>query len=151
MRDRPLNDRGRKAARRIGEELAARKLRFDLVLASKAVRVRETVAVAGEAYDFGTDVRYDNELYGAGEELLMAVIRAIPDENQSALIVGHNPGLEQIVADLTRDDAAGYRERVVGKFPTAALAVIDLRVEQWEQVGPGRGEIVELILPRELD
>ena len=149
--DRPLNDRGRKAARRIGEELASRGLRFDLVLASEAVRVRETVAGASEAYDFGRDVRYDDELYGAGAELLLAVIRAIPESDQSALIVGHNPGLEQIVADLTRDDAAGHRDRVASKFPTAALAVIDLSVEQWEQVGPGCGDIVELILPRELD
>ena len=149
--ERPLNDRGRKGARRVGAEMAARGLHFDLVLASEAVRVRETISVASENYDFGPDVRYDDELYGAHEDLLMAVIRAIPEKDQSALIVGHNPGLEKLVASLARDDAAGHRERVATKFPTAALAVIDLGVEQWEQVSPGCGEIVELILPRELD
>ncbi|NUR14462.1 MAG: histidine phosphatase family protein [Bradyrhizobium sp.] len=149
--ERPLSDRGRKAAGRVGEELKARKLHFDLVLASAATRVRETVAGVGEEYKLGPDVRFDDELYGASEEMLLAVIRALPEKMQSALIVGHNPGLEQVVAALTRNDAAGLRDRVEGKFPTAALAVIDLPVEQWEAVEVGVGTIVELIVPRELD
>ena len=149
--DRPLNERGRNAARRIGEELAARKLRFDLVLASKAVRVRETVAEVSKAYDFGSDVRYVEGLYDASEELLMAVVRAIPEKDESVLLVGHNPGLQQLLATLTRADPNGYRERVATKFPTAALAVIELSVDQWEQVIASCGEIVDLILPRELD
>lgn len=149
--DRPLNDRGRKAARRIGEELAVRDLHFDLVLASSAARVRETIAGAGEKFAFGPDVRFDDELYAAGEDLLLAVIRAVPEKIHSALIVGHNPGLEQVIATLTRDDPAGHRDRVATKFPTAALAVIEFQLEQWEQIGPGSGTIVELILPRELD
>jgi phosphohistidine phosphatase len=128
--DRPLNDRGRKAARRIGEDLKARQLRFDLVLASSAARVRETIAGVGEEYEFGPDVRFDDELYGASAEMLFAVVRALPEKMTSALIVGHNPGLEQVVAGLTRNDESGYRDRVEGKFPTAALAVIDLPVEQ---------------------
>ena len=149
--DRPLNDRGRKAAGRIGEELKARKLRFDLVLASSAARVRETIAGVGEEYEFGSDVRFDDSLYGASAEMLFAVVRALPEKMISVLIVGHNPGLEQVVAELTLDDASGYRDRVEGKFPTAALAVIDLPVEQWEAVEVGVGTIVELIVPRELD
>ena len=149
--DRPLNDRGRKAARRIGEELKARKLKFDLVLASAAVRVRETLAAAGERYEFGPDVRFDDELYGASEEMLLKVIRALPEKMQSVLIVGHNPGLELIAARLAGDDGRGLRDRVEYKFPTAALAVIELKTECWEQVIPGGGEIVELILPGELD
>ena len=149
--DRPLNDRGRKAAGRIGEELKARKLRFDLVLASSAARVRETIAGVGEEYEFGSDVRFDDELYGASAEMLFAVVRALPEKMISVLIVGHNPGLEQVVAALTRNDAAGLRARIAKKFPTAALAVIELDVGQWERVSPGCGEIVELILPRELD
>ena len=149
--DRPLNDRGRDAARRIGEELTNRKLRFDLVLASAAARVRETLAGVGETYDLGPDVRYDDELYAVGEEMLLAVVHAVPKKVGSVLIVGHNPGLEQLVASLTRDDGNNFRRRVMVKFPTAALAVIDLDVEHWEEVDRGRGEIVELILPRELD
>ena len=149
--DRPLNDRGRKAARRLGEELKARSLHFDLVLASSAVRVRETLAGVGEEYEFGPDVRFDDELYWASEEMLLAVIRALPEKMQSVLIVGHNPGLEHIVARLSSDDGRGLRDRVENKFPTAALAVIDLRTDHWEDVERGSGEIVELILPRELD
>lgn len=149
--DRPLNDRGRKAARRIGEELKVRELHFDLVLASSAARVCETLAEAGAEYEFGPDVRFDDELYGASEAMLLRVVRALPEKMQSVLIVGHNPGLEHIVARLSRDDGRGLRDRVENKFPTAALAVIDLRTDRWEEVERGSGEIVELILPRELD
>lgn len=149
--DRPLNDRGRKAARRIGDKLKVRKLHFDLVLASSAARVRETLAGIGEEHDLGPDVRFDDELYGASAEMMIHVIRALPERLGSALIVGHNPGLEQLVAGLTRDDDAGLRDRVAIKFPTAALAVIDFAVEQWEAVEAGTGTIVDLIVPHELD
>lgn len=149
--DRPLNERGRKAAWRLGEELKARQLHFDLVLASAATRVRETLAGVGEEYEFGPDVRFDDELYGASEEMLLAVVRALPEKTQSVLLVGHNPGLELIVTRLARDDGRGLRDRVENKFPTAALALIELETERWEDVERGGGEIVDLILPRELD
>ena len=67
------------------------------------------------------------------------------------LIVGHNPGLEQLITELTLNDGRGLRERVAGKFPTGALAIIELPAKRWAEVEPGSGEIVELILPKELD
>jgi phosphohistidine phosphatase len=70
---------------------------------------------------------------------------------KAPLIVGHNPGLEELIAELTRDDHEGYRRRVAGKFPTGALAIVELPARRWAEVAPGSGEIVELILPKELD
>jgi len=70
---------------------------------------------------------------------------------KAPLIVGHNPGLERLIAELTRDDRNGLRRRVVGKFPTGALAVLDLPAKSWSKIERGTGEIVELILPKELD
>ena len=75
--------------------------------------------------------------------VLLDMVRAIPEEATAPLIVGHNPGLQQLVLNLTGND------RVREKFPTAVLAVIGLTTSSWKEVE--RGELSELILPRELD
>lgn len=147
--DRPLNARGTKAARRIGEEMKARGLSFDLVLASTAKRVRETLE--GVTETFGTlPIRFDAELYLASEQLLLDRIRAVPDDAASLLLVGHNPGVERLVADLSRDDEGGLRNRVIAGFPTAALALLELPADQWTDTRHGEADFVDLILPREL-
>jgi len=146
--DRPLNGRGRKAARQIGEAIRERGDKFDLILASPAERVRETLDGAGE---LGAAVKFEPSIYLASEDQLMSLLRGVAPKARSLLLVGHNPGLEQLVAAISRDDDAGFRRRVQGKFPTGALAIVDLDVKSWADVQPGCGEIVELILPRELD
>lgn len=148
--DRPLNRRGEAAARRVGEEFRARKLKFDVVLASPARRVRETLDRAGEAYG-PLRARFDEAIYLAPEPLLLDLLRSLPDEVESLLLVGHNPGLERLVADLAVDDERGLRARVIGKFPTAVAAILDLPVDCWTDLAPAAGTIAELIIPRELD
>jgi phosphohistidine phosphatase len=149
--DRPLNERGWKAARRIGRELTKRGLKFDLVLSSTAARTRETIDGVQEKYDFAAPIEFEPQLYGASETALLEIVRALDEKVKAPLIVGHNPGLEQLVAGLTRNDSEGLRQRVAGKFPTAALAILELPAKRWEEVEPASGEVVELILPRELD
>ena len=141
--NRPLNDRGWKAAWRMGREMSARGMQFDLVLASAAARVRETIDGVQRHYDFGAaPIRFEPRLYGASEATLLEIVRALPESVRAPLLVGHNPGLERLIAELT----GGIR-----KFPTAALAVVELPEKLWAEVEPGAGEIVELILPKELD
>jgi phosphohistidine phosphatase len=149
--DRPLNDRGWKAARRMGTELKRRGMHFDCVLASTAARVRETIDGVQEKYDFGVPIRFDQRIYLASAETLLALVRGLGDEIGAALIVGHNPGLERLIVELTHNDKRGLRAKVDGKFPTAALAEIGLPAKHWPDVAPGSGEIVELILPKALD
>jgi phosphohistidine phosphatase len=149
--NRPLNDRGWKAARRMGRELKHRGMRFDLVLASMAARVRETIDGVQEKYDFDAPIQFEPRMYGASAEILLSLVRALPDSVHAPLLVGHNPGLERLLIELTRDDDDGLRDRVAGKYPTGALAVIELPADHWADVAPGCGEIVELILPKELD
>lgn len=134
--DRPLDERGRADARRLGQELKSRCKRFDLVLASEALRVRETVAELAEGYGEELPVQFDEELYGATATALLGLIRAIPDQYAAPLIVGHNPTMQQIVLDLT-DVAVG--------FPTCALGFVALPVQHWREVAPGQSEISELI------
>ena len=142
--ERPLNERGRAAAALIRRAVEKRALTFDVVLSSPSARTRETLAL------IGIDAEWDEGLYLAGPDRLMGVVRGLSDGAQSALIVGHNPGLHELVLKLGRQDAAGFRQRVLGKFPTGALAVLTLGIESWSQAAPGCGEIAELLLPREL-
>ena len=148
--DRPLNERGRKSARLMGRELRKRKMRFDLVVASAAVRVQETLEEFAEGYGEDLEVGVESRIYEAGVQTLMDVVRAIPDRVEKAMIVGHNPGLQQLVLALASDGGKGLRERVESKFPTAAAAVIELDIKKWGDAGAGSGRIRELILPREL-
>lgn len=149
--DRPLNDRGWKTARRLGKELKHRHMRFDLVLASSAARVRETIDGLQEHFDFDAPIRFEPELYLASAEELLSIVRALPESVQAPLLVGHNPGLQRLVVELTKDDRQGLRDRAAEKYPTGALAVLDLRADAWSDIAPGSGEIAELIFPKELD
>lgn len=149
--DRPLNDRGRKAARRIGEEMNQRRMRFDHVVASPAQRVRETLDGVAGGYGGRFETEFNERIYMADVRTLLEAIRSIPDDSARPLLVGHNPGLEQLLARLTSDDEHGLRGRIVGKYPTGALAVVEIPADGWRDVEEGSGRIVELILPRDLD
>ena len=150
--DRPLNERGWKAARRMGRELKHRKMTFDVAIASPAARVRETLDGVSEAYgDFPFPVRFDERIYMASSDALLELVRALPEQAKSALLVGHNPGLERLIVALTSDDERGLRGRVAEKYATAALAVVELPAKHWSEVEFGSGKVVELILPKELD
>ncbi|HEY6048001.1 MAG TPA: histidine phosphatase family protein [Sphingomicrobium sp.] len=149
--ERPLNERGRKAAERMGRELRSRRFRFDQVIASPAVRVRETVKMLAEGYGEPLDVRFEPQLYGASLGDLLHLVRSIPSAVHAPLLVGHNPGLHELVLALSNDKADDLRGKITGKFPTAAVAVIALPAVRWDEVEPHSGEIRELILPKELD
>ncbi|MES2119697.1 MAG: histidine phosphatase family protein [Pseudomonadota bacterium] len=148
--ERPLNRRGEAAAHRVGEKFGARKLEFDLVLASPAKRVRETLDRVAETCG-ALPVRFEEALYLAPELTLLESIRAAPDEAESLLLVGHNPGLERLIVDLALDDGGGLRARVIGGFPTAAVAILDVPVDRWNEVASARATIAELLVPRALD
>ena len=149
--DRPLNDRGHAAAKRIGQEMDGQGMRFDCVLASQALRVHQTLDGVQEEYRFATEIRFEPRVYLASANELLALVRAFPESCESALLVGHNPGLHELLLDLTDRDEEGLRDRIRGKFPTAALASVELSAQSWSDVKLGTGKIVELILPRGLD
>jgi phosphohistidine phosphatase len=149
--NRPLNDRGWKSARRIGRELEKRGMKFDLVIASPAARVRETIDGLKEKLRLNVEIRFEPRMYAATEEMLLNIVRDIRESSHAPLLVGHNPGLQQLIVALTHGDGHDLRRRVEQKFPTAALAVIELPAHRWTRVKPATGEITDLILPKELD
>jgi len=149
--DRPLNARGRKAARLMGREMTERGMQFDSVLASPAIRIRETIDGVAEGHQLPTPIRFEPRIYEARVSELMELIGTLPDEADSALLVCHNTSAERLVLKLTKDDERGLRKRVEEKFPTAALAEIELPIDQWSEVQPDAGALVELIYPGDLE
>ncbi len=149
--NRPLNDRGRIAARRIGRLLQDGGYGFDLVLASPAARVRETIDAVEEEFSFESPIQFEHRLYLASEELLLTSLRGLPEACSAPLLVGHNPGLQQLLVKLSTDDDAGLRGQVARVFPTSALAILKLPARRWSTVEPASGTITGLILSADLD
>lgn len=148
--DRPLNPRGRRAARTVGAEMKGQGLGFDRVLASPARRVTETLEEVAAGY--GAIVpHYDERLYLAPVATLLDIVRHAPDDVDRLLVVGHNPGMEELALRLARRDSDRLRGEVEIKYPTGTVAEIELPVERWAEVKEGTGRIVRFIRPRDLD
>ncbi|HYN46335.1 MAG TPA: histidine phosphatase family protein [Allosphingosinicella sp.] len=146
--DRPLNPRGEKAARAMGRELRRLGIVFDSVLASPAARVVGTIAGLREV---GCPIApdYDQRIYLAPARTLLGIVRAADDSHERLLIVGHNPGMEQLALLLAGGGA--LREQVATKYPTGALAEIRFDVPGWRDVEEGAGALERFIRPRDLD
>ncbi|MEA3045249.1 MAG: phosphohistidine phosphatase [Sphingomonadales bacterium] len=145
--DRPLNARGREAARAMGREMRALGLAFGGVIASPAARVTGTIAELGESYG-PLDPAYDERLYLAAPDTLLALVRATGDAHESLLLIGHNPGMERLALLLSR--GGPLRDAVALKYPTGALAEIHFAVDQWRDVAESGGTLVRFLRPRDL-
>ena len=139
--DRPLNQRGLKAAPAVGRLIRKRKLQLDLVLSSPAERARQTTQLVLEAASLKTELRYDERIYEASAARLFEVVSQIDDEADLVMLVGHNPGLEELLSALTGEALS---------FPTAALACIELNIEKWNKVRAGGAQLEWLAKPKEL-
>lgn len=147
--DRPLNARGRRAAKTVGREMRGLGLNFDQVLASPALRVVETLAEVEKGFGRALGTRFERRIYLALPETLLEIVRGSGDSASSLLLVGHNPGLESL--SLLLSGAGELRDEVAIKYPTASLAQISLPAERWAQVSEGTGTITRFIRPRDLD
>lgn len=138
--DRPLNRRGRAAAPEVGELIRQEGLLPDLVISSSAVRARSTAELAAEAGGFDCEIQITRDLYAADPEAILAVLAGLNDRFDRVLIVGHNPGVEDLVFQLTRQ---------IRSMPTAALAWIELDAERWQELGlRTRGKLNNLWTPK---
>jgi phosphohistidine phosphatase len=148
--ERPLAARGIRAARRIAGYLEAKQVRPDLVLCSSARRARQTLDEVQPALGDAVDVQIADELYGAGSSAIMRRLRAVDPAVSSVLVIGHNPGLEDVASDLARDGDPAAMRQLQTKFPTAALAILDLGRDDWARLGHGLGYLTAVVLPRQL-
>lgn len=141
--DRPLNKRGRRDAPRMGQLMAEKKLAVDLALCSSARRARDTAFTVLHEAGYEGETRILRSLYMADPEGLVEALRRLEGEPERVLVIGHNPGLEELVQALT-----GETE----ELPTAGLAVIDLAIDKWTDIvlGKGQGKLAGLWKPKEL-
>lgn len=150
--DRPLNQRGRKGAALMGMHIRDNAVGWQRVLASPAVRVTQTLEIACEAAGETPPITWDRRIYLASSATLIDILKEISDGPGSVILVGHNPGLEDLIFDLVPDDGASpLRDIVEEKLPTAAYAVLELAIDDWSELAPGCGKIRHLVRPRDLD
>lgn len=152
--DRPLNERGRKDAPRVGIEMQHRRYLPDLVLCSTALRTKETWEHVMPELDGSPAVRFLDELYLASAKAITDIVRKKGDDYPVVLVIGHNPGLEDCAQALSRKPQSD-QERICAnalaeKFPTCALAVLDFEVPSWRSIAPGTGTLHDFIRPKSL-
>jgi phosphohistidine phosphatase len=140
--DRPLNKRGKRDAPRIGERLQQVQLRPDLIISSTAKRARKTASRAAKRCGYEGIIELDGTLYLAPPEAYLAALRKIDEQVACTLVVGHNPGLEQLLALLTGHDT---------HLPTATLAHVQLDIATWSDVNSQtRGTLIAIWQPTAL-
>ncbi|CCK31679.1 hypothetical protein BN159_7300 [Streptomyces davaonensis JCM 4913] len=145
---RPLAPRGRRDAPAAGRALAESDLLPDLALCSTAVRARQTWELASAEWGTPPPVRYLPRLYAAEATELLAAVHEAPAEVETLLLIGHNPGLEDLVTALAGDSLDDALDRVREKFPTSAVAVLAWRGTAWSALAPGTALLTWFTVPR---
>lgn len=147
-RDRPLAARGLKDAPRMGAYMAHHKLMPRQALVSPARRTRETWDGLASALSTSIPVFYEDRLYDAGPEEILAVIRETRPSIRALVVVGHNPGLHETARVLIASGDVEARERLNEGLPTSGLAVIDFAGNDWEKLHPHSGRLERFVTPR---
>ena len=149
--DRPLNAKGKRAARTMGRHMREEGMVFDHVIASPATRVVETLDELWQGYGRSQGRALDKRVYLASADTLLELLHEAPDAAESVLLSGHNPGMEELVLLLVPDGSSDERGSVEEKFPTASLAEIRFDAGHWEDLRPGTGTLTRFVRPRDLD
>jgi phosphohistidine phosphatase len=144
-RDRPLAPRGKRASKVMANYLRDERIVPDLVLSSPSVRTQETLERVGVGER--SKVQIEDEIYGASEDDLLEVLRRVPDEVDSVMLIGHNPSLQALAVTLAGEGSEISSMRQ--KFPTAGLATLDFD-GGWRQLAPGVAELASFVRPKEL-
>ena len=146
---RPLAPRGVRAAGAMARHLRAAAVAPDLVLCSPARRAVQTWEGVAPGVPPDTAVEVDEAIYHADADELFARLRDVRSRIRSVLLIGHNPGLQDLAVDLVGSGDVGLRERLLTKFPTGALATIDVPGD-WHDLTWGAASVLALVVPREL-
>jgi phosphohistidine phosphatase len=145
--DRPLAPRGRRAAKLMAKHLARERIALGLVLCSPSKRTRQTLERLAPVLGKSADVHIEPELYGAPARDLIEVLHEVSDEVESVMLIGHNPGIQDLALSLAR--AGSEIPRLRSKFPTAALATLEVN-GTWRELAPESARLVSFVKPKEL-
>lgn len=147
--DRPLAPRGHRAGKRIRDHLEAAGVSPQLVLCSSAVRAVETWDAVRAAFSGDLGVETEDGLYLAGSESLLSRLNDLPDAVDTALLIGHNPGIAHLALGLAGSGDGEALERMTHKYPTGGLATLTFE-GPWADLAWGDAELIEFVVPREL-
>jgi phosphohistidine phosphatase len=148
--DRPLAPRGREAAPRMGRFIAAHDMEPDLILCSSAQRTCETLELIRSELMTKPEVVFSEDLYLAEPEEVRATILARAGVHKRVMVIGHNPGLQQLVLELSGAGRRSDLEAIRTKFPTAGLAVLNFTATRWADATPKTGILRLFMSPRRL-
>jgi phosphohistidine phosphatase len=151
--ERPLAERGHRAAPIMARYLQTLGLRPDLVLCSTAVRARTTLDYIVPALD-GVPIIYDRRIYTFSGRDLMLQLRQLLPTTDSVLVIGHNPALQQaalVLAERRDLSETAPLQSVRERFPTASFAAFDCDVEEWSDLAPGTCTLTNFASPSDLD
>jgi phosphohistidine phosphatase len=146
--DRPLNQRGRASMVPLGLYIDEKKLHPDSILCSSARRTRETLGLLLPWLRGEATVRIERGLYLASADELLLRLRRVEDEASCLLMIGHNPGFEDLAGTLAGSGDVFASTAMQEKFPTASLAVLDFDTPHWADIAPGRGELRAFVTPK---
>jgi phosphohistidine phosphatase len=146
--ERPLAPRGHRDAKRIAKYLARLEIEPELVLCSSATRTLETLELVQPAFSATSMVRLESELYAASSAELLERLRAVPETVASMMLIGHNPGLQDLALALASEGAE--LDRLQAKFPTAALATLTVPRTPWSQLSEGDAVLSAYVVPKQL-
>lgn len=145
--DRPLNGRGRRDGRAAGAWLAEHAGPIDRVLSSTSTRTRLTWERATAGGAVADQVTFHRELYGEGSEAFVRLIRSLPESVRTALVLGHWPDVEELTRRLAPRDRHRGWERMDVKFPTSAIAVLEVP-GSWTELKDGAARLNDYAVPR---
>jgi len=149
-RERALNARGQGDVPVIGAYMARHRLVPDLAVVSTARRTRETWDRLAAALAKKPAVTFEDRLYNAGTQAILAVLKETSPAVRTLLIVGHNPGLHDVARHLIASGDVEARERLNEGLPTSGLAVIDFAAESWRKLHSHGGRLERFVTPRSL-
>ena len=151
-KDRPLAPRGRKACRPLGRFLAELAPPPAQVLCSTALRTRQTWEGCAEAGQLDWPVAFREELYLASADQLLRRIQQVPDTAAAVLLIGHNPGMEELARALAgQGSERAALARLAEKYPTGGLAAFAVPMASWKELAPGAAKLIGFETPKRLE
>lgn len=148
---RPLVERGRRDAARIGAYMASHGLRPDRVLVSPARRTQATWKEASAAFKPAPGASMVERLYEATPHTIFAAIKEAPARAHTLLVIGHNPGLHELALMLIASGDIDARALLREKLPTSGLVIIDFAFDDWDKLHPQSGRLERFVSPKSLD
>ncbi|MEQ8397109.1 histidine phosphatase family protein [Thalassobaculum sp.] len=148
--DRPLTARGERAAVAMAAYLRQEGIAPDLVLCSTARRTVDTLAALRSVLSKSARTKITRDLYEVGSEALLDRLRGVSDDVDVLMVVGHNPGLEDLASRLAGDGSdSGARKALNRKFPTGAVATLEAD-GSWGSLDWGGARLTRFVTPKEL-